>query len=44
VCYLDTVTLHWHSPITHPPLPIGRRSHSALNLDGKLLIFGGYNG
>ena len=26
----------------HPPC--GRRSHSALNLDGRLLIFGGYNG
>ena len=22
----------------------GRRSHSAINLNGKLLIFGGYNG
>lgn len=26
---------------TSPP---GRRSHSAINLDGRLLIFGGYNG
>ncbi len=25
-------------------LPEGRRSHSAINLDGNLLIFGGYNG
>lgn len=44
VCYLDTLSLRWHNPSIHPPLPTGRRSHSALNLDGKLLIFGGYNG
>ena len=26
------------------PKPRGRRSHSAINLNGNLLIFGGYNG
>lgn len=44
VCYLDTTTLTWHTPAVELPQPAGRRSHSALNLDGKLLIFGGYNG
>ncbi len=32
------------SPFFKPFAPDGRRSHSALNLDGHLLIFGGYNG
>jgi len=44
ICYLDTQSLTWHNPCITPPHPNGRRSHSALNLDGKLLIFGGYNG
>jgi N-acetylneuraminic acid mutarotase len=44
VCYFDTTTYTWHNPNIQPNLPSGRRSHSALNLDGKLLIFGGYNG
>jgi len=44
VCYFDTLTFTWHNPTLEPPLPSGRRSHSAINLDGKLLIFGGYNG
>ena len=34
--------MEWHSPSVENP-PMGRRSHSALNYDGKLLIFGGYN-
>lgn len=42
--FLDTNTLTWHTPNILPPNPSGRRSHSAINLDGKLLIFGGYNG
>lgn len=44
VCYFDTTTFTWHNPSIEPPLPSGRRSHSAINLNGKLLIFGGYNG
>jgi len=44
VSYFDTVTSSWHSPAIQPPLPSGRRSHSAINLNGKVLIFGGYNG
>jgi len=44
VSYFDTVTSTWHSPAIHQPLPSGRRSHSAINLEGKMLIFGGYNG
>jgi len=44
VSYFDTTTSTWYSPAIHPPLPSGRRSHSALHLGGKLLIFGGYNG
>jgi len=45
VSYYDTVTSTWHSPEVTPPLPTGRRSHSAVGLSqGKLLIFGGYNG
>jgi len=44
ICYLDTVSLRWFSPSILPPWPAGRRSHSAINLDGKLVIFGGYNG
>ena len=34
----------WLTPHIPPPLPSGRRSHSALCLDNNLLIFGGYNG
>jgi len=41
--YLDLDTLHWEHPHIPRPKPIGRRSHSALNLNGGLLIFGGYN-
>ena len=44
VSYFDTATSTWHSPAIHQPLPSGRRSHSAINLEGKMLIFGGYNG
>ena len=44
VSYFDTATSTWHSPAIHQPLPSGRRSHSATNLEGKMLIFGGYNG
>ena len=40
----DLSTARWETPIIASPKPTGRRSHSALNLDGKLLIFGGYNG
>ena len=42
--YLDTGTRTWHTPPFKGPVPKGRRSHSALNLDGRLMIFGGYNG
>ena len=42
--YLDTGTRTWHTPPFKGPAPKGRRSHSALNLDGRLMIFGGYNG
>lgn len=36
----------WYSPNAGPSsqIPLGRRSHSALNINGQLLIFGGYNG
>ena len=45
VSYYNTTTSTWYSPDIRPPLPSGRRSHSALCLDnGKLVIFGGYNG
>jgi len=45
VSYYNTLTSTWYSPDIRPPLPSGRRSHSALSLDnGKMLIFGGYNG
>ena len=45
VSYYNTTTSTWHTPDIRPPLPSGRRSHSALCLDnGKLVIFGGYNG
>jgi len=42
--YLDTSTRTWHTPPFKGPVPKGRRSHSALELDGRLMIFGGYNG
>ena len=42
--YLDTGTRTWHTPPFKGPVPKGRRSHSALNLGGRLMIFGGYNG
>ena len=41
--YLDLTSLKWEQPEIRDPQPIGRRSHSALNLNGDLLIFGGYN-
>jgi len=45
VSYYNTASSTWHTPDIRPPLPSGRRSHSALSLDcGRLLIFGGYNG
>ena len=34
----------WHTPEVRSILPEGRRSHSALNIDDKLWIFGGFNG
>lgn len=42
--YLDIPTLRWETPAISSTKPRGRRSHSAINLDGDLLIFGGYNG
>ncbi len=45
--YLDTSTMTWCSPkVKNQPstIPEGRRSHSAVNVNEKLLIFGGYNG
>lgn len=44
--YLDTTTLTWFTPKVDmkKPHPSGRRSHSAINFDGKLLLFGGFNG
>ena len=46
--YLDTLALKWNAPkianLQAKDIPEGRRSHSALNVDGKLVIFGGYNG
>jgi len=44
VCYLDTSTNTWHLPHIPTPAPSGRRSHSALSIDNRILIFGGYNG
>jgi len=45
ITYYDTEFSTWCSPSVQPPLPSGRRSHSALALDnGKMLIFGGFNG
>lgn len=45
VSYYNTSTGTWYSPGVSPPLPSGRRSHSAIGLDnGKVLIFGGFNG
>jgi len=48
VHYLDTRKLQWHSPAVESrsvtSCPEGRRSHSAVELDGGLLIFGGFNG
>ena len=41
--YLDLISLRWVQPEIQDPKPMSRRSHSALNLDGGLLIFGGYN-
>lgn len=43
VCYLDTTTYTWHFPVISTPAPIGRRSHSALSIDTRILIFGGFN-
>ena len=34
----------WVTPDIEAPCPSGRRSHSAICLNDKLLIFGGYNG
>ena len=42
--FKDLTTLRWEQPSIPSPKPKGRRSHSALNLNGNLLIFGGYNG
>eukprot|EP00088_Acartia_fossae_P008534 TRINITY_DN14086_c0_g1_i3.p1 TRINITY_DN14086_c0_g1~~TRINITY_DN14086_c0_g1_i3.p1 ORF type:complete len:430 (-),score=43.45 TRINITY_DN14086_c0_g1_i3:185-1372(-) len=44
VCYLDTTTFTWHTPTLTQPAPQGRRSHSAISMDNRILIFGGYNG
>ncbi|CAB4061548.1 Kelch domain-containing protein 3 [Lepeophtheirus salmonis] len=44
VHYLDTDTMTWHSPrVSGLVPPDGRRSHSAVNVNDDLLIFGGYN-
>lgn len=37
-------TRTWITPHIPQPTPAGRRSHSAINLNSTLLIFGGYNG
>lgn len=44
VSYLDVKRKIWNTPHIPPPLPSGRRSHSAINLNNNLVIFGGYNG
>ena len=42
VSYYNTLTSTWYTPDIRPPVPSGRRSHSALALEnGKMLIFGG---
>jgi len=47
VTYFDTETLTWVQPHVadegEGEIPDGRRSHSALNFHGDLVIFGGYN-
>lgn len=42
--YLDLSSNEWIEPNILGCRPRGRRSHSAVNLDGNLLIFGGFNG
>jgi len=46
ICF-DVRTGVWSKPLAHAEqsaaLPEGRRSHSALNLHGNLVIFGGFN-
>merc|ERR1711894_533633 len=44
VSYLDIKSNKWITPHIPHPLPSGRRSHSALNLNNTLLVFGGYDG
>lgn len=45
VAYYNTLTSTWSTPDIRAPVPSGRRSHSALALEnGKVLIFGGFNG
>ena len=41
----DTTTQTWITPpkVSKQPRPSGRRSHTAINLNGNLLLFGGYN-
>lgn len=45
ISYYDVATNTWERPnvVMGDLVPEGRRSHSALNLDGHLMIFGGYN-
>ncbi|RWS07856.1 kelch domain-containing protein 3-like protein, partial [Dinothrombium tinctorium] len=41
---LDTSKMTWNSPFVSGEIPTGRRSHSAFVSNGKMYIFGGYNG
>ena len=41
---MDLTSNTWVTPNILSAKPRGRRSHSAVNLDGNLLIFGGFNG
>lgn len=43
IVYLDLRTLEWHTPETSGDMPVGRRSHSAFEYGGRLMMFGGYN-
>jgi len=45
VRYFDTRTRTWCKPVvgSSDDVPEGRRSHSALNYNGNLIVFGGYN-
>lgn len=43
IVYLDLKTSMWHMPKTTGQVPVGRRSHSAIVYNGKLIVFGGYH-